>query len=568
VLLSCHSLTAVQADEAAEGTRNAQSRVGDVHARLQNLRNLLNSERHTAAEQRRAIEALDQEVVYMNHQQQQSTIAHLQSMADARSYGSGPGSERPRPYSPGPVHRQSRPPPPPVPSAINPSNLVRTRRRAFRPSERLTRSQREHLSQSQAQMQSQAASLMPTSSYSTPPSRPSPPLQPDSARDIDVQTMRESRYRAKRRKLDDGGYEDESRAITYGYKGQVVPGQLKMEIISCDGGEYSDPHVSVHSYPQNVLQDDDKVYCTKSNRCNMLLKHSSGMPFTLTKLVLKAPRAGYDAPVEEGMIFIGLNDFNLLEATARYENHYSPQSYRDRPHRMLPQHRQFFPPPPRSPLRSIHRPPSRPETREDYVRWAHYAENDPILYSATVPGFDVTQGDPSDDEDISHSPPRSPPTWHDTDLNHIFPPHRTLDRYRPVYTDDDRLNAYEHSPPTTDSEDGEAMINDLLRSGRAARDDVSDPGLATDDDAPPRSNTRPFSHRRNSSGRLVTTYTHLPAMAPDPPRYERHSPEPVAKPPPDALIDNGSSSDTIAPHARFFIPPHKASVAVRFDPPV
>jgi hypothetical protein len=258
-----------------------------------------------------------------------------------------------------------------------------------------------------------------------------------------------------------------------------------------------------------------------------------------------------------------------LDKTARYELQYSPRSYRDRPHSMHPANRRYyFPPPPRSPLRSIHRPPSRLESREDYIRWAEYTENDPILYSATVPGFDVTQGDPSDDEGIPPSPPRSPPTWHDTDLDQILPPRRTLDHYRPVYTDNERPNAYEYSPPTTDSEDGEAMINDLLRSGRPAHDDASDPGLASDDDAPPFSNMRPFTHRRTSSGRIILTHTHLPAMAPDPPRYQRHSPEPLGKHPTDAAIASSSSSDTLAPHARFFIPPHKASVAVKFDPPV
>lgn len=54
----------------------------------------------------------------------------------------------------------------------------------------------------------------------------------------DSQGNREQRYRAKRRKLDDGTYDDETRVISYGDEGRVTPGPLKMEIIRCDGGDH------------------------------------------------------------------------------------------------------------------------------------------------------------------------------------------------------------------------------------------------------------------------------------------------------------------------------------------
>jgi hypothetical protein len=103
----------------------------------------------------------------------------------------------------------------------------------------------------------------------------------------------------KRRKLDHDvhvGFQ----SISYGHYGQVVPGQLKMEIVSCDGGEYSarDP-IAIHreNYrAENVLRDDRSVYCTKSSRCNLMLRHQGETLFHLESLVIKAPETGYTAP--------------------------------------------------------------------------------------------------------------------------------------------------------------------------------------------------------------------------------------------------------------------------------
>lgn len=82
----------------------------------------------------------------------------------------------------------------------------------------------------------------------------------------------------------------------YGHKGQVVPGRLKMEIVSCDGGEY-DKHSSYKLYPiQNVLKNDKSVYCSERSSCNLLLRHIGEMPFTLEKVVIRAPNRGFTAP--------------------------------------------------------------------------------------------------------------------------------------------------------------------------------------------------------------------------------------------------------------------------------
>ena len=421
---------------------------------------------------------------------------------------------------------------------------------------------------------------MPTPSYSTPPPRPSPPLQPSEAlREYagEAQTNRESRYRAKRRKLDDGSYEDESKAITYGWKGQVVPGQLKLEIITCDGGEYSDPHIPAKSFPQNVLQDDGNVYCTKSNKCNMLLKHSSGMPFTLTKLVVKAPRSGYDAPIQEGMIFVALDDQDLMEKTARYEIYYSPKSYRFHRQRFeatRPSHEYLSSA--RSPLRSIDRSRYLRDPREPPPAWHRYVEHDPALYEEIVPGFSVTTGDPSDDEGAPIEGPSSPRPWHETDPEYSFRSY--ADRYRPVYADSERPVGYEYSAPTSDSEDGEAaMLDNILRAGgRPPREDSPDPGAVTDE-AEPSPDFGRYVNRRSTPSRIgLRSYTGPPLVAPvppNPPGYERLGLDPEASTfktagDGNAATSSAVSSDTLAPHARFFIPINKSSVAVKFDPPV
>ena len=107
-----------------------------------------------------------------------------------------------------------------------------------------------------------------------------------------------NRRRAKRRKLDSdvvstghlGGF-------SYGFRGQVVPGPLRMEIVSCDGGIHADAVMHGREYqPENVLRNDKSVYCTDKSECNLILQHIGQTPFTLRKLVIKAPERGFTAP--------------------------------------------------------------------------------------------------------------------------------------------------------------------------------------------------------------------------------------------------------------------------------
>lgn len=115
--------------------------------------------------------------------------------------------------------------------------------------------------------------------------------------DPDYPNVMEPIRRAKRRKLDSDKLDSPFTGFSYGRYGQVEPGKLKMEIVSCDGGIFLDPSVPYQDYSaENVLKNDSSVYCTKSNRCNLVLRHQGATVFSLKELIIKAPHSGYTAP--------------------------------------------------------------------------------------------------------------------------------------------------------------------------------------------------------------------------------------------------------------------------------
>ncbi|WKT48800.1 hypothetical protein QSH57_013730 [Fusarium oxysporum f. sp. vasinfectum] len=150
----------------------------------------------------------------------------------------------------------------------------------------------------------------------TPPLMPpnfSPPLRPSDLPD--------SNRRHKRRKLDSDRLAPALRGFRYGKYGQVEQGDLKMEIVSCDGGMFSN---ELSYAAENILKNDTSVYCTKGNRCNIVLRHQGGTVFTLRELVIKAPASSnYSHPVREGMVFVAMNQDEVLNRTARYQIQYA-----------------------------------------------------------------------------------------------------------------------------------------------------------------------------------------------------------------------------------------------------
>ncbi|KAK1780964.1 hypothetical protein QBC45DRAFT_407167 [Copromyces sp. CBS 386.78] len=129
----------------------------------------------------------------------------------------------------------------------------------------------------------------------------------------------ENYRRAKRRKLDSDKVPPSYKNVLYGKYGQVEPGPLLLEIVSCDGGLFRDGRAYV---AENILKDDASVYCTRTNRCNIILRHQGGTVFSLKELVIKAPGSHYSQPVREGMVFVSMEHNDLLKRTAQYQIQY------------------------------------------------------------------------------------------------------------------------------------------------------------------------------------------------------------------------------------------------------
>ncbi|KAI4678000.1 uncharacterized protein J4E88_006518 [Alternaria novae-zelandiae] len=136
-----------------------------------------------------------------------------------------------------------------------------------------------------------------------------------------------SERRHKRRKLEhDSSAATEYMCFKYGHRGQVVPGRLRMEIISCDGGEHRRDNPPGLYRVQNVLRNDKSVYCSESSQCNLLLKHIGEAPFALEKIVIRAPDRGFTAPVQEGLVFVSMSADELLSGTSAYNLRYDTPS--------------------------------------------------------------------------------------------------------------------------------------------------------------------------------------------------------------------------------------------------
>lgn len=97
-----------------------------------------------------------------------------------------------------------------------------------------------------------------------------------------------------------------------------------MELRYCDGGRFEGMHYPATEYsPEYALRDDSSVYCTKNSRCNMILRHVDGYCFSLQKLIIRAPPVGFTSPVRAGMIFVTMDETDLLSRTShtmRYES--------------------------------------------------------------------------------------------------------------------------------------------------------------------------------------------------------------------------------------------------------
>lgn len=198
----------------------------------------------------------------------------------------------------GPMHRLFGPPR----DSEAADNLLRRpptanpNRPRAQPSERYLRRSSARITQARADMESAADLLdslsdIPLSNPFTLSSSGTRPRSPT----VEVSS---DRRQTKRRKLVHTPVKrPEHDGFKYGRRGQVVPGRLKMEVLSCDGGEYYDKDhpIGIHKV-ENVLRNDHSVYCSERSRCNLLLKHRGSAPFALEKIVIRAPDRGFTAP--------------------------------------------------------------------------------------------------------------------------------------------------------------------------------------------------------------------------------------------------------------------------------
>jgi len=324
--------------------------------------------------------------------------------------------------------------------------------------------------------------------------------------------------RQKRRKLETDDNREGVRGFNYGQYGQVVPGALKMEIASCDGGTYDPDGDS--SFPENVLKNDQSVYCTKSDRCNLVLRHRGEAPFCLKKIVIKAPRTGFDSPIQEGMVFVSMTSDELLARTAQYQIQYSSARRRRRARRANLQPSQEYLHGFRSPLQSLERtvlmgPDSNAASERN--------ENADRNANASQAEFRVTTEYDENSEDS------------------VFIQH--------------------------DDEDGPS----IAELERIQEDDLicSDTDDSTSDDEDNDDTTMStFNRRRLELQRRIGTMRRQysdSSRRPQPPSLV--DPLPSATSGPNGSNGAAAGGEVMEPHARFFIEREKSMVSIKFDPP-
>ncbi|KAJ5927937.1 hypothetical protein N7466_006893 [Penicillium verhagenii] len=360
-----------------------------------------------------------------------------------------------------------------------------------------------------------------------------PPSQ--SSRDQDHDRAR----RQKRRKLDADDNREDSLGFNYGHQGQVVPGALKMEIASCDGGLFDSE--SDNLFPANVLQNDESVYSTKSDRCNLILRHRDEAPFCLKKIVIKAPRTGFDSPVQEGMVFVSMTSDELLARTARYQIQYSEPPQRRSHRRFILPSEEYLSGNYRSrtaPGRLDRTVLIDPDSNQLGSSQSGSTNVDPQTeFRITTEYSDTVDEDTSverEDEDFDTSA--------NTDIERANDPEDVL------FSDTD------DNSPSDDDEDDHPMSQRRLDIQRLNDTPQSRRDRQRFENQHSENQRRLWASRQNS----------------DQPHRRRHVPslvDPIRRPPISSPVMPGTSEEVLKPYARFFIRRENSVVSIKFDPP-
>ncbi|KAK5167549.1 uncharacterized protein LTR77_007248 [Saxophila tyrrhenica] len=118
--------------------------------------------------------------------------------------------------------------------------------------------------------------------------------------------------RRKRRRFESPPPVPKRKSIKYGYYGQVEPGRLKLELVSCDGGEHRDPrNTGISLGPENILRYDKSVYCSEQRSSTIVVRHADDTAFALEMLHIVAPEHGFTAPIRAGVVHVAMNMADL-----------------------------------------------------------------------------------------------------------------------------------------------------------------------------------------------------------------------------------------------------------------
>ena len=417
----------------------------NIAARIQSLRNILSSPRHTTAEQRLALDALDREEADRNRIMEREV--------------NSPTSTIPRPFNDEGYWEPH--------GSTSPASLARERRRGFRPSARLER-QRDRMarlarSDSLEHVPLSTSGNSPLNAGRTRPASPDPEtMSPRLANGRFTRNV-------KRRKLDDGTSDENHRLPEYGLEGTLLPGNLQMAVLDTGNPNDALPQTDELAKQNLYLADNNLIFRSKRRRYNVLMKHKGGWPFNLSKLVIKLPKHDYETAPLQGMVFVSMEGEKLMEKTSYYDS-LVPACYLLHLPRRYDSYRpsqEYFrsgrPPPP--PL-----PRTRPVSRSQDAQWCegHLPEEPAELEQ--VDGFEVAIERLPEHEETSTSP-RSPRPWHDPDHEYSRRQYALrADTYRPSYASDERSRRYRPaiaipeqgpertSPTPSDSDDEETPL--------------------------------------------------------------------------------------------------------------
>ncbi|KAH6622193.1 hypothetical protein C7974DRAFT_217672 [Boeremia exigua] len=370
--------------------------------------------------------------------------------------------------------------------------------------------------------------------------------------------------RSKRRKLDhESSRTPEYQNYKYGYKGQVVSGRLRMEVVSCDGGQIKRDNPMKMYHVDNVLKNDKSVYCSESSKCNLLLRHMEDAPFALDKLVIRAPDRGFTSPVQEGLVFVAMSADELLSGTSTYRLQHRTHSPSASP---SPERRRYVRNAERISLRegfnnsdigqySHRRLQDDVEARIERLRLRTQRLNQES-HARAYPANQRSSEPPGSDEEV------------DFDCD---------------YTTSAGVSA--PTPPpfnvTTTSEEEESSNDDYpnveTMADRIQREGRWRPGSEEDDeDVAPRRGTGAHFRQLLETAQFTDDYEMRARRISLGPRYRNilDNTEPIrasrlSRP---SLIDAGvedvEKGSVLAPHARFFIKKNRSKITIKFEPAI